>query len=292
MKRASRIGDAHTCPANGAVPAGPGPVGEIPHVGGPVSMPGAPTVHAEGAFASRLGDYATCSGTGSLDVVVEGAATVLFEQLPAVRMTDGTIHGGKVVLGTARVLIGGPTFTLPSNITIVGSPDFQNKVIRDLYLLSTTRTGREILRRLGDSGQPVIIMEQEEGVGSDAHQLGIPPCGGVIRHTTDAPGIKYGMNGQVIPGPQQVSLGHELIHVLHYAEDSYLRGHDPNAPASEPNIEDEEAQTIGVGSHEHEFPTENTLRDDLGLPRRGNHLGRRANAGEALDPTSLRPGRY
>ena len=33
------------------------------------------------------------------------------------------------------VLIGGPTFTLPPRLGIKGPPDFQNKVIRDLYRL-------------------------------------------------------------------------------------------------------------------------------------------------------------
>lgn len=255
-------------------------------------MPGAPTVHAEGAFGSRLADYAMCSGDGSLDVVVEGAETVLFEQLPAVRRTDGTIHGGKVALGAANVFIGGPTFTLPGNITIMGAPDFQNKVLRDLYLLSTTRSGREVLRRLGASGKPIVIVPRENGLSADVHPLGLDPCGSLVRYNPDEVRLKYGPKGEIIPSPPQVTLGHELIHAMHYAEDSRLSGHDPNAPASQPGIEDEEAQTIGVGSHGHEFPTENTLRDDLGLPRRANHLGGKDIYDQAPPPRSLRPGRY
>lgn len=69
---------------------------------------------------------------------------------------------------------------------------------------------------------------------------------------------------------------------------THHHGVDPAPPASEPTIEREEAATIGTGSHRGDDLTENTFRDDLGLPRRDNHFGKATPA-----PTGdLRPGGY
>jgi len=65
--------------------------------------------------------------------------------------------------------------------------------------------------------------------------------------------------------------------------------HYPAAPASQPGIEEEEAQAIGTGSHSAQNPSENTLRNELGLGRRDNHFGRNPNPGDPTAP-NLRPG--
>jgi uncharacterized Zn-binding protein involved in type VI secretion len=79
--------------------------GVVPHVGGPVLPPGAPTVLIEGQPAARVGDMATCSGPP--DTIVAGSGTVLIGGMPAARVGDSTAHGGTIVVGAATVIIGG-----------------------------------------------------------------------------------------------------------------------------------------------------------------------------------------
>jgi uncharacterized Zn-binding protein involved in type VI secretion len=78
--------------------------GTVPHVGGPISGPGAPTVLVGGQPAARVGDQAVC--TGPPDVIAAGSATVLIAGAPAARLGDSTAHGGSIVVGLPTVLIG------------------------------------------------------------------------------------------------------------------------------------------------------------------------------------------
>jgi uncharacterized Zn-binding protein involved in type VI secretion len=96
---AARLTDMHTCPmvTPGIVP--------VPHVGGPVIGPGAPTVLIGKMPAAVVGDMATCIGPP--DSLVKGSATVLICGKPAVRITDTTAHGGMILVGCPTVLIGG-----------------------------------------------------------------------------------------------------------------------------------------------------------------------------------------
>ena len=77
----------------------------IPHVGGPISGPGAPTVLIGSLPAARVGDMATC--VGPPDAIIKGSATVLIGGVPAARMGDSTAHGGTVAVGMPTVMIGG-----------------------------------------------------------------------------------------------------------------------------------------------------------------------------------------
>lgn len=96
MRPACRVGDFHVCP--GVVPA--------PHVGGPL-LDGYPTVIVENRLAGRLGSHAMCSC--ALDMVMEGAATVLMGGLPAAAIGFATAHGGRTVVGSGTVFVGGPS---------------------------------------------------------------------------------------------------------------------------------------------------------------------------------------
>lgn len=96
---AARLTDMHTCPMQT-----PG-VPPIPHVGGPVTGPGAPTVLIGNMPAAVMGDMCVC--VGPPDSIVKGSATVLICGKPAARMGDTTAHGGSIVLGCPTVLIGG-----------------------------------------------------------------------------------------------------------------------------------------------------------------------------------------
>jgi uncharacterized Zn-binding protein involved in type VI secretion len=79
--------------------------GTVPHVGGPVLPPGAPTVLIGGLPAARVGDSLTC--VGPPDVIATGSATVLIGGKPAARIGDTTVHGGVIVAGLPTVLVGG-----------------------------------------------------------------------------------------------------------------------------------------------------------------------------------------
>ena len=99
MPPAARLTDFHQCPLS--TPAVP----PIPHVGGPIVGPGAPTVLIGGLPAAKVGDLAVC--VGPPDAIVKGSATVKIMGLPAARMGDKTAHGGTIVLGFPMVMIGG-----------------------------------------------------------------------------------------------------------------------------------------------------------------------------------------
>ncbi|NCO22267.1 MAG: type VI secretion protein [Rhodobacterales bacterium] len=99
MKPASRIGDMHVCPM-----ITPG-VPPIPHVGGPISGPCAPTVLIGNMPAARVSDMCVC--VGPPDVIALGSMTVLTMGMPQARMGDMTAHGGSIVLGMPTVLVGG-----------------------------------------------------------------------------------------------------------------------------------------------------------------------------------------
>ncbi len=79
--------------------------GLVPHVGGPIMGPGAPTVLIGGMPAAVMGDMVTCAGPP--DTIVLGSATVMIGGKPAARMGDLTAHGGTLVLGLPTVMIGG-----------------------------------------------------------------------------------------------------------------------------------------------------------------------------------------
>lgn len=77
----------------------------IPHVGGPILGPCAPTVLIGSLPAARIGDALTC--VGPPDTIIQGSATVLIGGSPAARLGDATAHGGVIQVGAPTVLIGG-----------------------------------------------------------------------------------------------------------------------------------------------------------------------------------------
>jgi uncharacterized Zn-binding protein involved in type VI secretion len=95
MPPAARITDMHTCPMV---------TGTVPHVGGPIIPPCAPTVLIGYMPAARVSDNLTC--VGPIDVIVSGSPTVLINSLLAARIGDQTAHGGVIVTGWPTVIIG------------------------------------------------------------------------------------------------------------------------------------------------------------------------------------------
>ena len=95
---AARIGDMHICPM--VTPAVP----PIPHVGGPIAVPGAPTVLIAAMPAATVTSMCVC--VGPPDLVALGSFTVLLSGMPAARMSDMTAHGGMIAIGAPTVLVG------------------------------------------------------------------------------------------------------------------------------------------------------------------------------------------
>lgn len=76
----------------------------IPHVGGPITGPGCPTVLIGGMPAAVMGDMCVC--TGPPDTIVLGSTGVMIGGKPAARMGDQCAHGGMITVGCPTVLIG------------------------------------------------------------------------------------------------------------------------------------------------------------------------------------------
>ncbi len=97
MPPAARLTDMHTCPMV---------TGVVPHVGGPIVSPGAPTVLIGFLPAARVTDQCIC--VGPPDVIVKGSTTVLIGGLFAARLGDQTAHGGVIIPPCCpTVIIGG-----------------------------------------------------------------------------------------------------------------------------------------------------------------------------------------
>ncbi len=94
-KPAARITDMHVCPMVTVL---------VPHVGGPIVGPGAPTVMIGGMPAAVMGDICTCVGPPSS--IILGSTGVFISKKPAARMGDMTAHGGVITTGLPTVLIG------------------------------------------------------------------------------------------------------------------------------------------------------------------------------------------
>lgn len=291
-RNAGRVGDMHLCPAVSVA---------IPHVGGPTIAPGIAfvPVMVEGVQALRLGDHGMCGGP--LDTAIEGAANVLVCGLPWVGRFHKTAHGGMLVGAAPKVVLGGATFALPACMRISGPSWFQNWVVRDLFALYSTPSGLELWRRLTAAGRTITIIPETDPYNSfartddpEAASRG-QPTGATVMYNPRIGTFEFDQYGRKIVTAPQLVLAHELVHALNFAEGHHYLGPDPahpkidpRPPRSEPNILEVEAAAIGTGSHQGDFPTQNTFRRDFQLPRRDNHLGVAAPA-----PTdNRRPGGY
>lgn len=247
----------------------------------------------------RLADYADCMAPPR-DVVATASATVVLCGLPIARMLDRMVHGGLIIEGSPHLEIGGPSFSLPDNMRINGPAEFQSDVMRDLYFLSTTETGKTLIDGLGEAGYPVNI----EPCSDPHNSFAIPDnstdvangtgAGTVIQYNPSVAVRVQDRSGNWISEPPQVFFAHELSHAYHNAQGTNAtNGVDPNGPASHQNIPLEESHAIGTGSHTNSDPSENSLRRELGLPERDNWWGdvNDAQGNELTGPTAdLRPG--
>jgi len=91
--------------------------GPVPHVGGPITGPGAPNILINNKPAAIMGDICIC--VGPPDVVVQGEASILFNGVPVVCVGHMTAHGGIITAGEANVIAStaapSPSVTMPLN---------------------------------------------------------------------------------------------------------------------------------------------------------------------------------
>ncbi|MDE5419180.1 PAAR domain-containing protein [Labilibaculum sp. DW002] len=93
-KPIATMGSMHVCPMCS---------GTVPHVGGPISGPGAPNVLINGKPAALMGDMCVC--VGPPDVVAQGNPFVLINGVPVVCQGDLTAHGGAITAGEPNVMV-------------------------------------------------------------------------------------------------------------------------------------------------------------------------------------------
>jgi uncharacterized Zn-binding protein involved in type VI secretion len=273
---ASRLTDMHTCPM--VTPGTP----PVPHVGGPVLPPCCPTVLVGGQPDARIGDLCTC--VGPPDPIARGASTVLVGGLPPARITDLTSHGGMLIVGWPTVLIGEPCVT----ININGDAAFAANVQTALQTILPTRSGIEWLRQMGLNGRAITIQPTNAANGYCGAANGTDAANGVGSDSTISWNPNHNTTDSGLPGAQgspgsAVILGHEMVHALHNANGDNRNGPNDHFPGQQgSSARNEERSTVGTSGpiqtptgpdpsppdYSHDVPTENSLRDDLGIPRR------------------------
>jgi uncharacterized Zn-binding protein involved in type VI secretion len=296
MASMASLSDMHVCPLPVPIP---------PHGPGFVTM-GSSTVIIGNLTAARQGDqvFEACGGPDPIAVGVPtvmigdsgggagggagagaGAGAGGFALTPPSAWQQFTNYLWNLFHGAdnQRIFFG-------NSIIIQGSPSFQLQTLAALATLASTPSGREILQNIQDSGHTVVIKEttdangycQAEGSDADTHD----PTKGTdstvswnpSHNTTDPADPVTGSPGST------VILGHELVHAMHNATGTNANGpYDSYPGQSGSSARGEERSTVGEGGtsvvapdgttqavpdYSGSHPTENSLRDDLGIPRR------------------------
>lgn len=269
---AARVGDMATC-------VGPPDVIALGSMG----------VFIEGKPAARLGDRTAHGG-----VIVAGCPTVLVGDIcggaaslqgltmSAARaagapFTKAKCDGAPASDQPTDEFLGGVVDWLSSKlfkkadpgvetyevgVQIKGSPEFRKQTRESLDRLKATPTGANLLSTISSSGKAVTIEETKKtngyckGLSSEANRKsdGTPGSGS---------GSLISFNPNFKPGglPNEVVLGHEMIHATHNAQGIRETGKTGG-------VKDEELQTVGLPPFPATGLTENSLRDDLKIAKR------------------------
>lgn len=252
---------------------------------GVISAPCMPTVLTGFLPSARVLDVHNCAiHFWAPNVVSTGAATVVIGGLPAARISDKTFCAADITSGEPTVLIGGVTITFPFNIK--GDLAFVKDVQAAMATLYSTNTGRVIINDIAASGNTVTIQRETDPNGycsPDSDSDSRSPGG---TSSTVSWNPTYSSPTDTAQTPTIV-LGHELVHAHHNATGTAGNGpHDTYPGQTGSSDRSEERATVGVGGtsvvapdgttqpvpdHSRDVPTENSLRDDLGVPRRGSY---------------------
>jgi uncharacterized Zn-binding protein involved in type VI secretion len=253
---------------------------------------GSPTVLIGNMMAARIGDPTAHGG-----IIVMGFPTVIIGEVgmggagaasPSMKPPSKWLTF-KVWLWN---LFHGPDHqreTYSDGIVIEGTPAFRAQTRAALNQLAGLPSGNQLLTQINNSGHEVVIRETTDDNGycsadnaSDAQTPGVGTDSVVQwnpnHNTTDPADPVSGSPGST------VILGHELVHANHNANGTNGNGpYDSYPGQSGSSGRGEERATVGAGGtsvtapdgtvqavpdHSGDSPTENSIRDDMGIPRR------------------------
>lgn len=281
---AARVTDNHVCPQVTVL---------VPHVGGPIIPPCAPTVTVGTQFQSRILDQLIC--VGPLDLIQQGESTVLVCGLPASRLLHTTVHGGVIVTGLPTVLIGSSAPGGQGTVTFKVAPGstsaFVTALQNALATILPTRSGIVLLAHMAANGNAITFQQTNAANGycsadNPANSTSPPGSSSTISWNPN-----YNITDASLPGTQgspgsAVILAHEMVHATHNGDGNNRNGPNDTYPGQSGSSQrNEERSTVGTQGpitlpsgapaaapdYSNNVPTENSFRDDLGIPRRPSY---------------------
>ncbi|MCG8699158.1 MAG: PAAR domain-containing protein [Bacteroidales bacterium] len=150
-KPVATLGSMHVCPLVN---------GTVPHVGGPVSGPGAPNVLVNGKPVAIMGDMCVC--TGPPDTIVQGNPSVLINGTPVATMGAMTAHGGSITVGEPNVMI---STSQPKQTTTMPLKDIPFPKVRAIDSVGAKLSGQGKKHQEALDNQEQIRKEAEEEEG-------------------------------------------------------------------------------------------------------------------------------
>jgi uncharacterized Zn-binding protein involved in type VI secretion len=250
---------------------------------GVVTAPCFPPVIVGFLPSARVLDLHACSIDLPLpNTITTGSSTVLIGGLPAARISDKTFCSAEVSTGMPNVLIGGPVVVFPINIH--GDIAFVKNVQQSMATLYGTPSGKAILAGIAGKNNTVTIVPtnaQNGYCGATNQADSMNPAKGSSSTVSWNPSYSIPSDPTSTP---TIVLGHELVHAYHNGTGTAKNGpHDSYAGQTGTSDRGEERATVGCGGtsvvtpagtpavvpdHSADVPTENSIRDDLGVARR------------------------
>jgi hypothetical protein len=150
-------------------------------------------------------------------------------------------------------------------VSLRGSREFREAARAAMDRLVATRTGRAVLRKIGRSGQTVMIAETKDKNGACKAE-NLPAAN---RNADGSPGPGCGSTVTFNPAfkpegaPSEVVLGHHLVRAWHNAAGT-------REPGMTGGVRNAELKAVGLAPFDKGTgPTENKLRKELGVALRG-----------------------
>jgi hypothetical protein len=179
-----------------------------------------------------------------------------------------------IAAGSTSIKISENSGTTNGDAADVKYPGFQDKVLKSLKRLLTTKSGRTLLKSIAEGGFDVSIRPSTQGLATtrrdnDANAKNGTGSASTLYfdpHFSDKTVKVFDKNGKELATPFFLALGHELIHAAHNQDGINARDQAPS-DAAWGNKEEENAIDGSTGV------TENALRKELGLGRRFGHGG-------------------
>lgn len=199
-----------------------------------------------------------------------------------------------------------------------GDPNFFGQAKACLNILRSRAVGKTLIERLSAaSANPnkIVVIEPAPGgamgmatavptldtsdefrvrlnAPGEGRLLAAPAYERIVRGGAGCSGIARWNPANTIPfagthRPAYISLGHELIHCLHYlTADCYRKINDVVTldPGKDSGLAEEEARTVGLGPYKDEALSENAIRAAFGEPKRTEY-----NAGNNLSHVKVTP---